>query len=353
MKKLDTPLSDIILGPLGPGLHELIGSLSPSSVCLIADTNTAALCLPILKHIGLDASLITIPAGEIHKDINTCRFIWSELIKLEVSRNSLLINLGGGMVCDIGGFAAACYQRGISFAHIPTTVLSMTDASIGGKLGIDFENLKNYIGLIRQPSFVWIDPVFIDTLPHVEKISGLAEIVKHAVISNPVLFAMLQKISSVDEIQWTELFKESIQVKLRIVELDPDEKGIRKTLNFGHTIGHALESYCMTSSYPMTHGQAITIGMLVEVRMANMSGMLSDADYTDTLNLIIHLLEPIRGTLPTFEALKTLIGKDKKKGIGGVGYSLPTAIGSCKWDIQVEEQVVSDSYHWIMTHVLS
>ena len=353
MKRIDSPLSHIVIGPAGQELHELIGSLSPSSVCIIADTNTASLCLPVLRKIGINAPLIEIPAGEIHKDINTCIHIWSELIRLEISRNSLIINLGGGMVCDIGGFAAACFQRGITFAHIPTTVLSMTDAAIGGKLGIDFEGLKNYIGLIRQPDFVWIDPIFIETLPEIEKISGLAEIVKHAIISNPVLFAMLQKVDSSGQIPWTELFKESIPVKLRIVELDPDETGIRKTLNFGHTIGHALESYLMTTPHPLTHGQAITIGMLVEAHVSHLTGLMAEADYTEARNLILHLLEPIRGTLPTFEALKTWIGRDKKKGIGGVGYSLPTAIGSCKWDVFVEEKAISESYHWITTQVLS
>ncbi len=353
MKKLDSPLSDIMLGPLEAGLPELIRSLSTSSIIIIADTNTASLCLPAIRQIGLDAPVITIPAGESHKNIDSCKQIWSELVKLDATRDTLVINLGGGMVCDIGGFAAACFQRGILFAHIPTTVLSMTDAAIGGKLGIDFDGLKNYIGLIRQPSFVWIDPVFIDTLPRIEKISGLAEIVKHAIISNPGLFAILENIVSVDEIQWVDLFKESIQVKLRIVEIDPNESGIRKTLNFGHTIGHALESYLLTSTHPLTHGQAITIGMLVEAKMANMTGMMSDKDTANVQNLIIRLLEPIRGTLPTFEALKSLIGKDKKKGISGVGYSLPTAIGSCQWDIIVEEQVVRESFHSITTQVLS
>ena len=301
----------------------------------------------------MDAPLITIPAGELHKNLDSCRLIWSALVNLEADRNTLVLNLGGGMVGDIGGFAAACYQRGISFAHIPTTVLSMTDASIGGKLGIDFEELKNYIGLIRQPSFVWIDPVFIKTLPRIEKISGLAEIVKHAIISNPVLFAMLEKITSVDQMEWSDIFEESIHVKLRIVEADPEEKGVRKTLNFGHTIGHALESYLLNSPHPLTHGQAITIGMLVEAKMSNAIGLLPDKDYDATYDLIIRLLEPIRGTLPTFDDLKTLIGKDKKKSQGSIGYSLPGSIGSCKWDVKVEEQVSRECFQWITTQVLS
>ncbi|MDQ3017869.1 MAG: 3-dehydroquinate synthase, partial [Bacteroidota bacterium] len=250
-------------------------------------------------------------------------------------------------------FTASCFQRGITFAHIPTTVMAMTDAAIGGKTGVDFNSLKNYIGLIRQPAFIWIDPVFLHTLPHLESISGLAEVIKHAIIGNPAIFHLLGKFDSIEEIQWATLFEESIAVKLRIAEADTNEIGLRKTLNFGHTIGHAIESHFLDSEAPLTHGQSITLGMLAEARMAQLLNLLSDNAFQDICNLILHWLEPIRVTLPTFEILKTLIEKDKKKGKAGVGYSLPTAIGSCRWDVQVEEATERESIHWLTTQVLT
>ncbi|HUR31292.1 MAG TPA: 3-dehydroquinate synthase family protein, partial [Saprospiraceae bacterium] len=233
------------------------------------------------------------------------------------------------------------------FGHIPTTVLAMADASIGGKTGIDYEGLKNYIGVIRVPSFVWVDQIFLSTLSAKQKTSGLAEIVKHAIIGSKELWDLLTAINSVEEISWESILKTNLPIKVKIVESDLSEKGYRKVLNFGHTIGHAVESYFLSTSTSITHGQCVATGMLVESKISNSLGLLNNEDFNAIVRIADQLLEPIRISLPTFAELNRWMMRDKKKSNAIIGFSLPDRIGSCRWDIPVDEQVISDSFQWL------
>jgi 3-dehydroquinate synthase len=347
MKKHLSALGNIYTGSVNDGLSAVIDSLMPSSVILIADENTAALCVPHINYITADSHIIVIPAGEMAKNIHTCQSIWSSLIQKGADRDSIILNVGGGMVCDIGGFAASCYQRGIRFGHIPTSVLAIADAAIGGKTGIDFEGLKNYIGTFRVPSFIWIDEDFLETLPAIEKISGLAEIVKHAIIADKDLFDLLSEIQSIDKMPWKEVFEKNFPIKLKICEADPEEKGIRKILNFGHTIGHALESYFMNSSLPVSHGQCVALGILCESKISNELGLLNNIDFKAIEKVVDQLLDPVKITIPTFNTLEQWIRRDKKKKDGQTGFSLPDRLGSCGWDIPVQKDLITGCLEWL------
>jgi len=308
--------------------------ISFSKIFIIADGNTASLCVPLLKDIISESDeILVISAGEQNKTMHQAGISWSFLIEHGADRNSVILNIGGGMICDLGGFIASCFQRGIRFIHIPTSILAMTDAAIGGKVGVDFQGYKNYIGVFNRPEFVWINTDFIQTLPHPEKINGLAEMVKHAIIGSPAFFEQLANISSLDEIHWKELLEHSIPIKISIIDLDPREEGIRKTLNFGHTIGHALESYFLKSETPLSHGQSVTLGMLAESKMAMDAGLMTNHDFEKIYNLIVRILEPQPISFPSFDELTPWLLKDKKNINQKLSFSLPTGIGACKWGV--------------------
>lgn len=347
MKTHLSPLGNIYSGSVEEGLNQVIGELKPSSIFIIADENTASLCVPRLTEIAPGRKTIVIPAGEQFKNLESCHLIWSSLITESADRNSIILNVGGGMICDIGGFAASCYQRGIRFGNIPTSVLAIADAAIGGKTGIDFEGFKNYIGSFRVPTFIWIDEKFLDTLPRVEKISGMAEIVKHAVIASRDLFDWLSGIESVEKMPWKEVLEKNFPIKLNIAEADPEDKGIRKILNFGHTIGHALESYFLNSSNPLSHGQCVALGMLVESKISNDLGLLNNIDFKAIVKVVDQLLDPVKIAIPTFETLNEWIRMDKKKNRNQVEFSLPDAIGSCRWGIEVEDDLIAGGLGWL------
>ena len=225
-----------------------------SKVAILVDENTKRDCLFKLPQIE-NALIIEIKSGEEYKNISTCNFIWEQLTINNFDRNALLINLGGGVIGDIGGFCAATYKRGLKFIHIPTTLLSMVDASVGGKVGIDFKGFKNQIGIFNNPNAVLIYPKFLETLDENELKSGFAEVVKHALILDDSLWLKLKNTPFTD-LDWEYIIYTSVQIKNKIVLADPFEKGERKKLNFGHTFGHAIESYYLEKGTPISHGEA-------------------------------------------------------------------------------------------------
>lgn len=346
MKKFQTAQHDIFLGSIHEGLAEHIQSKNPSSLICITDENTHEHCLPRLNDLIFQKT-ITLPAGENTKQLNGCTHIWNALIETGADRNTLIINLGGGMVCDLGGFAAACYQRGVSFVHIPTSLMAMADAALGGKNGIDFNGLKNYIGTFHPPSSVWIDPVFLETLPRQEFLSGMAEVIKHAIIDSEFLFQKLEAADNVFEVDRDMMLHESIRVKMNIIQKDPFEDGLRKVLNFGHTIGHAVESWFLHHNTPLPHGQCVALGIMAESKMAFTMGMLNVENFHRISTLVERLLGPFPLTLPTFEAIRQWIEKDKKNIFGKVAYSLPDAIGSCQWNVMVDQPIAKEAYDWL------
>ena len=238
-----------------------------STIFLLVDTNTNDFCSStFLSNIATETriEIIEIEPSEEHKNIETCVELWSALSDLGADRKSILINLGGGVVSDIGGFVAATFKRGISFINVPTTLLSMVDAAIGSKNGVDLGNLKNQIGTITSPQMVVIDTVFLQTLPQNQMRSGLAEMLKHGLIASQEYWEKFQDLGDVDFADFDSLIAESVEIKNKLVLQDPTEEGIRKALNFGHTLGHAIESHFMTKEVSLLHGEAIAIGMILE-----------------------------------------------------------------------------------------
>ncbi len=228
-----------------------------SKVFILTDENVAQFWLPEIEYWlnCKNAVEIVIKAGEQHKNLQTVQRIWKTLMKHHADRNALLINLGGGVITDLGGFAASTYKRGIKFVNVPTTLLAMVDAAIGGKTGIDFGGSKNQIGTFAEAEEVIIDPVFFETLPQREICSGLAEMLKYGFIADSNLL-------NVNLENYQQYITHCGEIKREIVMQDPTEKGLRKVLNFGHTLGHAIESHCLTTDYPLLHGESVALGML-------------------------------------------------------------------------------------------
>ena len=249
-------------------LQEIILEYSRSGIYILVDENTRELSLPLLKEkcSGLeDAPIIEIHSGESNKTIANIEKIWIELVAGSAVRNSLMICLGGGVITDIGGFAAATFKRGMNFIHIPTTMLAMVDAALGGKNGVNLNSIKNQVGVFALPKAVFIFTEFLNTLSARQKLSGYAEMLKHAMIDSESHFAKLIVLNSPEKVCNEKDILESAIVKLKIVTEDPDERGIRKVLNFGHTIGHAVESYSQKhDADPLLHGEAIAIGLICE-----------------------------------------------------------------------------------------
>lgn len=310
--------SQIFLGSLADNFPAWFAQQHYSQVLVIADTHTQAHCLPgLLEKAGFETApfVCVISPGEEQKNLSTCEKIWQAMLDTNLDRKSLVLNLGGGVIGDMGGFCAATWKRGIDFVHIPTTLLSMTDAAIGGKLGIDFQGLKNIIGVFRQPAAVFVDPAFLTTLPEREMRSGMAEVMKHALIAHeaPSWSSKLHEGSN-----WLTILKASIGVKVHIVTEDPHEKGLRMLLNFGHTIGHAIESYFLETDDPLTHGEAIAIGMICE--------MLDSPRLAEVTDCVMAAFPHRHIPESAFPAIWALMQQDKKNASGKVRMALPDAL---------------------------
>ncbi len=309
---------------IGEKVISKLDTRSYSKIGILVDENTKKNCLNKLPKIK-NSIIIQIQSGEQNKNINTCHTIWNELNNHEFDRNSLLINLGGGVIGDMGGFCASTYKRGINFIQIPTTLLAMVDASIGSKLGINFNNIKNQIGLFVDPSLVIVDPIFLTTLPDNELRSGFAEVVKHALISNPKLWKEIVN-TPFESLNWTNIIKTSLKIKNKIVLADPKEKGERKKLNFGHTFGHAIESFYLEKQNPILHGEAIFMGILLETDISNLS-------VKEKNNIKNYILSNFNlPYTPSKKELLYFLKNDKKNQKNKINFSILNGIGNCTID---------------------
>ena len=295
-----------------------------SKVAVLVDENTMRDCLFKLPQIE-NALIIEIKSGEEYKNISTCNFIWEQLTINNFDRNALLINLGGGVIGDMGGFCATTYKRGLEFIHIPTTLLAMVDASVGGKLGIDFKGFKNQIGLFNNPKAVLISSEFLETLAESELKSGFAEVVKHALISDNSLWLKLKNTPFTD-LDWEDIIDTSIQIKNNIVLVDPFEKGERKKLNFGHTFGHAIESYYLEKGTPISHGEAVFIGMILETKISD----LSETEKNEIKNYVLSNFS--LPYTPKKSNLHKFLLNDKKNQNEKINFTLLSGIGNCSID---------------------
>ena len=323
-------------------LSNLLQQKQYSSYFILLDENTDLHCRPILEEaLELPFKKILISAGEHFKNIETCTKIWQFLLDNAADRNALLINLGGGVIGDMGGFCAATYKRGIDFVQIPTTLLSMVDASVGGKLGIDFGHVKNSIGAFQHPIATCIYDGFLKTLPFRELRSGYAEIIKHALISDKNYWEEIKKIDKLSDenIDWQRIIKKSTALKTSIVEKDPQENGLRKILNFGHSIGHALESLSLETAHPLLHGEAVAIGMICEAYYSHKLLSLSEAELKEITDLISSQYPYRPLDFFNVEKFESLLMNDKKNR-GGVSFSLLNGICDAVFDAQLPKELI-------------
>ena len=318
-----------------------------SSVFILADPNTEKYCYRHLKKNLSHHRLISIPCGEENKNLKSCEKIWDFLNEFHADRNSVLINLGGGMISDLGGFAAGVFKRGINFIHIPTSLLSQCDASIGGKSGIDFKNFKNLLGIFQQPNAVFIYPDFLKTLPKRELHSGLAEIIKHHLIADKYGFRKLLTLKTIP-VDWKRLIRHSIKIKSAIVKKDPFEKNIRKALNFGHTIGHSIESlFLEVPGKKLLHGEAIAIGIVAESFISFEKKLISIAELNQITDCIDKYFELPQIDESGFDSLIELMMQDKKNEKGKFKFTLLNGIGNFKIDQPVEtNQIISSLQYY-------
>lgn len=336
----------IQLGPIGQSLPALLAGCAPSMILVLSDENTRRFCLPVVKPFfpqGVPAQVLEIPAGEMHKTLRTCERIWGEMLRAGADRNALLINLGGGVIGDMGGFCAATYKRGIDFIQVPTTLLSQVDASIGGKLGIDFGGIKNSVGVFRNPLAVCIDPTFLNTLPERELRSGFAEVIKHALIADAGQWKELQDGNPETLMKDTATILKSLEIKQAVVQADPYEKGWRKALNFGHTIGHAVEAGLLETGSPLLHGEAIAAGMMAEAYLSTQLGGLPPQDLVAICRYLtdIYTLPPLPEN--RFSDYVALMQNDKKNAGGRINCTLLEEPGRAKVDQFVSAQAIMES----------
>jgi 3-dehydroquinate synthase len=338
---------EIFIGSSAADIDRILNELQPSSVILLLDEHTEELCLPRWKEQGLPVHhTITIPSGERHKSLVTCEKIWQRLFAFRADRSSVMINLGGGVIGDMGGFCASTYMRGMSFIQVPTTLLSQVDASIGGKLGIDFHGLKNSIGLFRDPTAVIVEPAFLKTLPPKELRSGYAEVIKHGLIRDAQLWQQLLAAEDWTKLNWSDIVKASLLVKKEVVKDDPFEKGVRKILNFGHTIGHAIESVMLEAGKPILHGDAIAAGMIAESYLSEKIHTLSPTDLEKISTYLLSIYGKLNLEGIGYDALEKKMIHDKKNMGSSINFSLLDHIGACSINHSASEELIRESLEY-------
>ncbi len=330
-------------------LAEMLKPSHYSKIFILVDENTSQYCLPhLLNNLAteIEIEIIELEVGEIHKNIATCTEVWGALSDLGGDRKSILINLGGGVISDLGGFVACTFKRGIDFINIPTTLLSMVDASIGGKNGVDLGNLKNQIGIIREPKAVIVDTQFLSTLPQNEMRSGLAEMLKHGLIFDKKYWDKFKDLKILNTDNLNELIHQSIQIKNEIVCEDLTENGIRKSLNFGHTLGHAIESYFLENDNKtsLLHGEAIAVGMILESFISREKELLTNEEYQEIKYIINDIFERIEFSQIDIEKIIELLIFDKKNEFGKVQFALLDGIGKIKINQESDNKLIYKAF---------
>ena len=332
-------------------LNKYLKTNKYSKVFILVDENTHKYCLPnFIEQFsdGLNYETITIKAGEQHKNIDTCLNVWQTLTDLQADRKSLLINLGGGMVTDLGGFVASTFKRGIDFINIPTTLLSIVDASVGSKTGVDLGNLKNLIGCFSDPEMVVIDIDFLKTMTERDLKSGMAEIIKYGLSYDATLWETLKQNDKLSDKGLKKIIHRSIEIKNEIVLQDLKESNLRKVLNFGHTIGHAIESYFLEqeNKVSLTHGEAIGIGMVIEAYASCKLLGFPEKEVDLIKQKIIDLYGKTSILKNDYQAIVDLMKHDKKNIGDTVNFVLLEAIGKFKIDCKVPQEILVEGLNY-------
>lgn len=333
---------------VGETLDTLVDSLGTPQVVIVADTNTADLVLPLLVNDSATAAaarVITVSAGDENKNLDGLTSLWQQLQQLEATRATVVVNLGGGMVSDMGGFAAATYKRGMRCINIPTTVLAAVDASVGGKTGINFNGLKNQLGTFTEPEAAIISSIYFNTLPQQQILSGYAEMLKHGLLEDRATLGKLLTYSPVYPLTDTEallpLIEASVGVKARIVEEDMTESGIRKALNLGHTCGHAIESLAVSRGAAVPHGYAVAWGLVVALVLSHLKAGFG----TDTLHKVSDYVLRNYGayniTCDDYPALIAAMRQDKKnRSADSISFTLLEDVGRPRIDCTVSPEQI-------------
>ena len=336
----------IICQHLEDNLNTAIANCPHDKLFVLVDEHTYEHCLPLIQPFPCmkDAISICIGAGDIHKNIETLAHVWKELGDNGATRHSLMINLGGGMVTDLGGFAASTFKRGIKYINIPTTLLAMVDASVGGKTGINFNGLKNEIGVFSPAQSVLINTEFLKSLDMDNILSGYAEMLKHGIISTTEHWAELLKFD-MDEIDYKalqELVAKSVKIKEEIVEQDPYEKGIRKALNLGHTVGHAFESLAMETNRPVLHGYAVAWGIVCELYFSHLKVGFPKDKLRQTLQFIKDNYGVFVFDCKQYDRLYEFMTHDKKNSAGIINFTLMGEVGDIRINQSATKQEIMD-----------
>lgn len=343
MERQEVIISDDIVASLA----DAIGRCPHDRLFVLADETTARLCLPLVEQAGSmrDARRITIKATDENKNIESLAHVWTELGRMGGTRHSLMVNIGGGMVTDLGGFAASTFKRGISYINVPTTLLSMVDASVGGKTGINLNGLKNEVGVFNNARTVILDTAFLRTMDDRNIRSGYAEMLKHGLISSREMLDSLMAfdLSRPDLGALRGMVADSVAVKERIVEADPTERGLRKALNLGHTAGHAFESLAMRRGRPVLHGYAVAFGMVCELYLS----VVKEGFPTDLMRRTVAFINEYYGrpemTCDDYEELFELMTHDKKNTAGRVNFTLLGAPGDIRIDRTAEKEEIFEA----------
>ncbi len=331
-------MAEVIIDKISNGLGSFFDGKQYSKIVVLVDEHTKKFCYPIIKSYLPSHNLITIKSGEQNKTLVTCQSIWEQMTNFELDRHALLVNIGGGVIGDMGGFCAATYKRGIDFIQIPTTLLSQVDASIGGKLGIDFLGFKNHIGVFSIPKAVLIDAFFLQTLPKNELRSGFAEIIKHCLIRDKNKWNEI-KVKDLIIQDLEDLIRHSVEIKKAVVDEDPTEKGLRKILNFGHTLGHAMETFYLDKGKKrLLHGEAIAAGMIMESYLAFEKKMIEEKTFLDIEEFLFTVYGRVEIEEIDFGKIIDLTHQDKKNKGKIVRASILDGIGSCQFDISLSRK---------------
>ena len=328
-------------------IQNALNSIPHDKLFILTDEHTDALCLPLLKSLQpiREATKITIPVEDSNKTLETLALVWKKLTENVATRHSLLINLGGGMVTDLGGFAAATFKRGITCINVPTTLLGTVDAAVGGKTGINFEGYKNEIGAFYPARIVLISTAFFHTLSHEALLSGYAEMLKHALISSEPEWKTLLAfpLETIDYEALNEMVFRSVKIKQDIVDQDPTEKNIRKALNLGHTVGHAFESFAIEQNRPIAHGYAVAWGMIVELYLSHKICGFPKEKLMTTVRFIQQNYGAFDISCSDYEALYEIAKHDKKNEGDRINFALLANIGEVKIDQIADKELIFEA----------
>ena len=317
-------------------------------VFILTDTTTQRLCLPLLGDTSNTIN-INIGVSEKNKSLSTLEDVLSQLVENHATRHSLMINLGGGIVTDLGGFTSAIFKRGIDYVNIPTTLLAMVDAGVGGKTGINFNGLKNELGVFKAPMSVLINTEFLKTLDRDAILSGYGEVIKHALLDNEQMWEKvmatdpLEDISNNDLDKWQQLIYENVKVKARYVDEDPWEQGVRKSLNFGHTFGHAFESISYRKGKGLSHGYAVAYGMICELYLSVAKLKFPAEKMRQTVNYIKENYGNMDLECNDYDEIKKLMRHDKKNIGNEIRPVLMKDIGRADWDCSISEEEIDET----------